>query len=458
VNTPQQVVVKEKTVIRIVPAEREYLYVPQYDPEIVYVQPYSQDYGPLVTFGVGFAVGSWLNYDFDWNRHQIYRGDWQPGWNYSGYGNGGNGGGNNIINVVNIAQNTAQPWQASSRSRQQLARQQQNFQANSNNFGNAPAASGVTVAAANNAGQQIRQVPKPSRANFGNRGEGNRAPQQPSATSTQPLPGATTAIQTTTPPNVAGQQGKPLRNRDNPNAGQNVNKHGQQPGKNAGQLVPSTVQSPQNPAPGEIGTVPSTSPSKKQRGANLATSGRVPQTTQAPSVDQNGRTQPAASQPATGGKHHQRAGSVPQTQTAPPANPAALPSSAPSGKNSSHKNNNADRLSVPPAQTQSSQSAPGNKHQQQKPQVQSNQPQQPTQAPKKHGSDSKASNPAPQQQQKQKPQQQQQQPKQQQPAKHQEQKAAPAAKQNQAPAAAKPAQNASAGKKSDKKKDSDNGH
>jgi len=72
VDTPQQKIVKEivkeETCVRIVPAEPEVIYVPQYDPEVVYVQPYTPDFGPVVTFGVGFAVGSWLNYDCDWGR------------------------------------------------------------------------------------------------------------------------------------------------------------------------------------------------------------------------------------------------------------------------------------------------------------------------------------------------------------------------------------------------------
>ena len=57
------------------------IYVPQYDPEVVYVQPYSEDFGPLLTFSAGFAVGSWLNYDCDWGRRSIYVGQWRPGWN-----------------------------------------------------------------------------------------------------------------------------------------------------------------------------------------------------------------------------------------------------------------------------------------------------------------------------------------------------------------------------------------
>ncbi|HEY5768561.1 MAG TPA: DUF3300 domain-containing protein, partial [Terrimicrobium sp.] len=73
-DTPQQRVVREKTCVRIVPAEPEVIYVPQYDPEVVYVQPYSEDVGPLLTFSAGFAVGSWLNYDCDWDRRGIYVG------------------------------------------------------------------------------------------------------------------------------------------------------------------------------------------------------------------------------------------------------------------------------------------------------------------------------------------------------------------------------------------------
>jgi len=463
VSTPQQVIVKEKTFIRIVPAEPEYLYVPQYDPEIVYVQPYSQGYGPLITFGVGFAVGSWLNYDFDWNRHQIYRGDWQPGWNDSNYGNGGS----NIVNVVNINQNTAQPWQASSRSRHQLTEQQQSFQPASNKFGNTQAPLEVTGATADSPRQRSRQVPQPSRANFGNRGAGNRsstAPaQQPSAASTQTTAGAATVVQPTTAPNAVGQMGKPLRNINNANVGRNVKI--QQQGKRDSQPLPSAVQAPQNSAPGQDGRVPAASISKSQSGRHTATSRRVPQPTRAPVVDQNGRTQPTAAQPTTSGKLNQRANSSLQRQDVPALNQSPIASGS-SGKNSARKNNNPDRPNNPPAPIQKNQSVAGNNRPQQKAQEQSNQPQQPSQAQNKHSTESKANKPARQQQPKQEPQPQKQQPRQQpkresQPqqqkaeqkapsqGKRQEQKAAPAPKQNPAPAAK--AQGKPAGKKSDKK-------
>jgi hypothetical protein len=75
-DTPQQHIVKEGSCVRIVPAQPEAIYVPQYDPDVVYEEPYSRDAGPLLTFGVGYAVGSWLNYDCDSDRRSIYVGQW----------------------------------------------------------------------------------------------------------------------------------------------------------------------------------------------------------------------------------------------------------------------------------------------------------------------------------------------------------------------------------------------
>jgi hypothetical protein len=38
-----------------VPAEPEVIDVPEYDLEVVYERPYSVDFGPALTFGVGFV-------------------------------------------------------------------------------------------------------------------------------------------------------------------------------------------------------------------------------------------------------------------------------------------------------------------------------------------------------------------------------------------------------------------
>jgi hypothetical protein len=113
-NTPQQTVVVEKAaqqkvvreVVRIVPTDPEVIYVPVYDPEVVYVQTYRPNYNPFVTFGIGLAVGSWLNYDCDWRDRGIYYGD-GCGWNNRGrwYDRGRYDRDNNV-NVITTVNNT----------------------------------------------------------------------------------------------------------------------------------------------------------------------------------------------------------------------------------------------------------------------------------------------------------------------------------------------------------------
>lgn len=82
VDTPQQQVITETEVIRIVPAQPDVIYVPHYAPEIVFVDlpayyPFSR---PFLTFGLGVAVGSWLAYDCDWRRHTIWVGNRHRPW------------------------------------------------------------------------------------------------------------------------------------------------------------------------------------------------------------------------------------------------------------------------------------------------------------------------------------------------------------------------------------------
>jgi hypothetical protein len=87
VDTKEQDVVMDGNNIRIVPAAPDVIYVPQYDPAVVYVDRPVYYGAPYLTFGLGFGVGSWLAYDFDWNRRVIwvvdrhryphYRYDWR---------------------------------------------------------------------------------------------------------------------------------------------------------------------------------------------------------------------------------------------------------------------------------------------------------------------------------------------------------------------------------------------
>ncbi len=77
VSTPQQQVIVEDGYIRIVPAEPAVIYVPQYDPLVVYAEP-PPAYG-FITFGVGFTIGAWLNRDCDWHGHRVYYHGWRGG-------------------------------------------------------------------------------------------------------------------------------------------------------------------------------------------------------------------------------------------------------------------------------------------------------------------------------------------------------------------------------------------
>ncbi len=81
VDTPQQRVDLQGDDIRIVPAEASTIYVPQYDPAIVYQTPVGYS-GPFLSFGSGFPVGVWLGYECDWDDFGIWVGPWSPGWGY----------------------------------------------------------------------------------------------------------------------------------------------------------------------------------------------------------------------------------------------------------------------------------------------------------------------------------------------------------------------------------------
>jgi hypothetical protein len=86
VTTPQQTVIVEKEVIKVVPAQPQVIYVPTYNPQVVYVQPATPSTGTVVaaaaiSFGVGLAIGAWLNNDCNWHTHTVY----YHGWHGSGW-------------------------------------------------------------------------------------------------------------------------------------------------------------------------------------------------------------------------------------------------------------------------------------------------------------------------------------------------------------------------------------
>jgi hypothetical protein len=84
-STSQQNVITDGDYIEIVPAQPQYIYVPQYDPSVIYVQRWYPGRAPFITFGLGLVIGGWLTMDFDWGHHHvIYHGWNRPGWvNYA---------------------------------------------------------------------------------------------------------------------------------------------------------------------------------------------------------------------------------------------------------------------------------------------------------------------------------------------------------------------------------------
>lgn len=78
VSTAQQKVVVEDRTIYIVPAQPQVVYVPTYDPVVIYHRPvvHVGVYRSGWSFGIGFPVGVWLNYDFDWHRRHVYYHGW----------------------------------------------------------------------------------------------------------------------------------------------------------------------------------------------------------------------------------------------------------------------------------------------------------------------------------------------------------------------------------------------
>jgi len=81
VSNDQQAVTTEGGDIQIIPAQPQYIYVPQYDPSIVYVQARIPVLPPYVTFPLVFTIGSWLDLDFDWGHHHVFYHGWnRPGW------------------------------------------------------------------------------------------------------------------------------------------------------------------------------------------------------------------------------------------------------------------------------------------------------------------------------------------------------------------------------------------
>lgn len=71
-SNEQVTVISRDNYIRIVPAQPEVIYVPYYDPQVIYV---SRSYWG---FGPAWVCGPWLRYDCNWLNRRIWVGTWAP--------------------------------------------------------------------------------------------------------------------------------------------------------------------------------------------------------------------------------------------------------------------------------------------------------------------------------------------------------------------------------------------
>src|SRR5207237_9449233 len=72
VATPQQEVVVDQGLIEILPVDPGVVYVPVYEPRVVYLARPARFTGAMITFGAGIALGAWIHNEFDWRRHTVW--------------------------------------------------------------------------------------------------------------------------------------------------------------------------------------------------------------------------------------------------------------------------------------------------------------------------------------------------------------------------------------------------
>jgi hypothetical protein len=101
-NSEQQTVIRDEGNYVIAPTQTRVIYVPVYDPYVVYTRPIflSGFRTSFWSFGVGFPIGAWLTYDFNWSRRNVYYNGWDR--SYYGYAGGWRQRSRPFINVTNI--------------------------------------------------------------------------------------------------------------------------------------------------------------------------------------------------------------------------------------------------------------------------------------------------------------------------------------------------------------------
>lgn len=214
-STPQQQVIVENQVIQIVPVDPQLIYVPVYDPQAVYIDR-SPDV-PLITFGIGLALGAWISGGFDWSHHDLY----SQGYYRSGQGwRPHNNGSHNVWHRNPSRPQPRPPFNPGRPGNGHLPgfhRPPQGGnkpgQGGKPGFGNGNQPSGGRPPAGNRPAQNTRPAPKPQIGLPG--GKGDNAPgkptSRPASTSTSDKPAARPQSRP-----VATPQQKPAATRPSP--------------------------------------------------------------------------------------------------------------------------------------------------------------------------------------------------------------------------------------------------
>jgi len=108
----QQVVVVTNTIVQIQPSNPQVIYVPTYNPYTVYYPPPAYVYNPvapLVTFGMGVAVGAIIANNCDWHHGGCYNGNVNINVNNNYNRNVNNNFNQN--NNINRGTSSGQKWQ-----------------------------------------------------------------------------------------------------------------------------------------------------------------------------------------------------------------------------------------------------------------------------------------------------------------------------------------------------------
>jgi len=87
--------------IEILPARPQIIYIPIYDPAVIYFRRPVLNTPPFILFGPPLVLGGWLAMDFDWGHHQII----YHGWNRRGWVNNARP----YVHVTNVYINNSRP-------------------------------------------------------------------------------------------------------------------------------------------------------------------------------------------------------------------------------------------------------------------------------------------------------------------------------------------------------------